>query len=104
MIFPCMADIVIAQDQATFSFPEVKRGLVPGMVSLAAKQRLPEHACRRLMLTGEQIDVPVAMKLGLVDFVVDDTENLDAVFERKLSNARGLNSHAKVLIRASTWG
>ena len=79
------ADIVIAQDQATFSFPEVKRGLVPGMVSLAAKQRLPEHACRRLMLTGEQIDVPVAMKLGLVDFVVDDTENLDAVFERKLS-------------------
>ena len=98
------ADIVIAQDQATFSFPEVKRGLVPGMVSLAAKQRLPEHACRRLMLTGEQIDVPVAMKLGLVDFVVDDMENLDAVFERKLSNARGLNSHAKVLIRASTWG
>ena len=93
------ADIVIAQDQATFSFPEVKRGLVPGMVSLAAKQRLPEHACRRLMLTGEQIDVPVAMKLGLVDYEV--AQDWDVEKKAFLMRLRRTQKHLLSTIKTS---
>ncbi|QDZ22815.1 polyketide synthase [Chloropicon primus] len=103
MLFPCLADIVVAQDSATFSFPEVKRGLVPGMVSLAAKQRIPEHVCRRLMLTGEQIGSLEAVNLGLVDFTVRGTDDLEGDFVASLSKHRDVSTHTKRLTKSSCW-
>ncbi len=61
----------IASDRAKLGQPETKLGIVPGY---GGTQRLPRlvgrGAALRLLLTGEMIDAPEALKLGLVDQVV----------------------------------
>eukprot|EP00964_Phaeocystis_antarctica_P053033 scaffold31080_cov72-Phaeocystis_antarctica.AAC.2 len=61
--------LVIAHADATFGFPEVRRGVLPGMVSVAARRRLSAAACDRAFCTGDSFDAPTALRLGLVDFV-----------------------------------
>ncbi|GAB2576254.1 hypothetical protein GCM10027066_19050 [Dyella jejuensis] len=69
MLFPSMASVVLANEDASFGFPEIRRGGLPGLVSVAAQQRLDRAACRKLMLTGDSFDAKTAATLGLVDFV-----------------------------------
>jgi enoyl-CoA hydratase len=61
----------IASDLAKLGQPEVKLGIVPGY---GGTQRLPRligrGAATRLLLTGEMIAAPEALRLGLVDQVV----------------------------------
>ena len=60
---------MLAHADATFGFPEVRRGVLPGVVSVAARRRLSEAACDRAFCTGDSLDAPTALRLGLVDFV-----------------------------------
>ena len=69
MLFPCLGTIVLAHADATFGFPEVRRGALPGVVSVAARRRLSAAACDRAFCTGDSLDAPTALRLGLVDFV-----------------------------------
>eukprot|EP00966_Prymnesium_polylepis_P334319 7389696-Prymnesium_polylepis.1 len=69
MLFPCLCTAVLAHTDATFGFPEIRRGALPGVVSVAARQRLSAVACKRLMCTGDVIGAGTARELGLVDFV-----------------------------------
>eukprot|EP00964_Phaeocystis_antarctica_P044298 scaffold25457_cov82-Phaeocystis_antarctica.AAC.1 len=61
--------LVLAHADATFGFPEVRRGVLPGVVSVAARRRLSVAACDRAFCTGDSLDAPTALRLGLVDFV-----------------------------------
>ena len=61
--------LVLAHADATFGFPEVRRGVLPGVVSVAARRRLSAAACDRAFCTGDSLDAPTALRLGLVDFV-----------------------------------
>lgn len=67
------ADIRIAARSARIGFPEVTRGWVGGG---GASQMLPRVAgfgvAMRLLLTGEQIDAEEALRLRLVEQVVED--------------------------------
>ena len=83
MLFPCVATVVLAHTDATFGFPEIRRGVLPGVVSVAAQRRLSPAACRRLMCTGDSIDAPTAQHLGLVD-VVGGWEELEGRLTRLL--------------------
>ena len=69
MLFPCLGSIVLAHSDATFGFPEILSGALPGVVSIAAGRRLGEAACERLFCTGDTVDAATARQLGLVDFV-----------------------------------
>ena len=60
---------MLAHTDATFGFPEVRRGVLPGVVSVAARRRLSAAACDRAFCTGDSLDAPTALRLGLVDFV-----------------------------------
>ena len=60
---------MLAHADATFGFPEVRRGVLPGVVSVAARRRLSAAACDRAFCTGDSLDAPTALRLGLVDFV-----------------------------------
>ena len=68
-----MIGIGIAGRSARIGFPEVTRGWVGGG---GASQMLPRVAglgiAMRLLLTGEQIDAEEALRLRLVEQVVDD--------------------------------
>ena len=69
MLFPCMATCVLAYTDATFGFPEVRRGVLPGVVSVGARRRLTPAVCDWLFCTGEAFDAKQAQRLGLVDSV-----------------------------------
>ncbi|MGV3492715.1 MAG: enoyl-CoA hydratase/isomerase family protein [Ramlibacter sp.] len=63
----------IAARSATFALPEVKRGAWPGTggVPLLARLVGPSVA-RRLLCTGETLTAAEALRLGVVDEVVED--------------------------------
>ena len=66
------SDLVVANANAKFGIPEVKRGLVAaaGGVMMLPDQ-IPERVALELALTGDFIDAPRAYELGLINRVVD---------------------------------
>ena len=63
-------DVRVASPRSRFGCPEVAIGLsVSNGFSLLAPR-----AARRLVLTGELVDVEEALRLGLVDVIVEDVE------------------------------
>ena len=70
----------IAASSARFGQPEIKLGLIPGF---GGTQRLPRLIKRnealRLILTGEIISADRALRLGLIDEVVEDANLMQAV-------------------------
>ena len=75
MMWPAMGDIVVATAGATFGFPEVRRGGLPGVVSVAVRQRIQEVQFRRMVMTGKPFSAAEAQQLGLVDIVVQTSAN-----------------------------
>ncbi|MGH6742998.1 MAG: enoyl-CoA hydratase/isomerase family protein [Bradyrhizobium sp.] len=69
------ADIRVAGRSAKIGFPEVTRGWVGGG---GASQMLPRLVgygqAMRLLLTGEPVNAEEAYRLGLVEFLVDDSD------------------------------
>lgn len=74
-ILPC--DFIMASSTAKFSARFVKMGVVPELASsyyLVA--RTGYGLANRMMLTGETIDATEAARIGLVDELVDDADDL----------------------------
>lgn len=75
-------DFRIASSNAKFGQPEVNLGLIPGY---AATQRLPRWAglgnALYLLLTGEMITADEALRMGLVQKVVEPEQLMDEVME-----------------------
>lgn len=69
-------DIIVAAEDAKFSFPEIKLGIIPG---LCGTQRFTHLVGRtvasRYILTGDVMSAKEAQDLGVVNFVVK-RENL----------------------------
>ena len=75
-------DMVIAEEQARFGLPEVKRGLIAsagGLVRIS--RRLPPSVALQMALTGEPISAEDARSLGLVNQVVATGQSLPAAIE-----------------------
>lgn len=60
------ADVVVASRAATFSFSEVRLGLVPTMVAVLCRPRMTPSAVGRYFLTGEVFGADEARDGGLV--------------------------------------
>ncbi|MBN9747789.1 enoyl-CoA hydratase [Amycolatopsis sp. A1MSW2902] len=70
-------ELVVAAPNATFSLPEVKRGLIGGGDCLPfAARALPPAIAADLALTGRQIGAEEAVQLGLVNAVGADVLSL----------------------------
>ncbi len=63
-------DLVVAADNLKIGFPEVRRGLVPALVSTVLCGKLRDGDVRELFLLGELISAKRAKKMGLVQHVV----------------------------------
>jgi methylglutaconyl-CoA hydratase len=70
-------DIVIAAADAKFGFPEVRRGLLPALISNVLLHRVREGDLRELLLAGESIDAARAREVGLVQRVVPNERLID---------------------------
>ncbi|MHA1568849.1 MAG: enoyl-CoA hydratase/isomerase family protein [Alphaproteobacteria bacterium] len=66
----CLADIVIANDNLTFGFPEMLFGMYPAAVHALALRRVPTNLARQLCATGRNIGAHEAQILGFVSEVL----------------------------------
>jgi enoyl-CoA hydratase len=92
------ADIRIASDNSQFGIPAAKLGIAYGYDGLRNLVSLvgPSWA-RLLMYTGMRIDAAEAVRIGLVDRVVPDTELWNATTEI----ARTISGNAPLAVRAA---
>ncbi|QDV67545.1 2,3-dehydroadipyl-CoA hydratase [Rosistilla carotiformis] len=72
------ADLIVASPNARFGVPAVRRGLISGVVSPLLCFRSGGKTAARMMLTAQQIDAQEALRLNLIDEIVDP----DAIWVR----------------------
>ncbi len=90
-------DVVVAEAEARFAFTEARLGLVAGVIAPLVLARIGEAAARHYFLTGDPIHMPTALRLGLVDRVVDAAD-LDEAVARVVRSllAGGPTAHARI--------
>jgi enoyl-CoA hydratase len=84
-------DLRIASERASFCLPEVQRGVLPFAGSMARLPRqVPWTLAMQLLLTGEPMDAPQALRAGLVNEVTlagQATQRARALAQRIADNA-----------------
>lgn len=71
-------DIAVAVESAGFCLSEVRIGLVPATISPYVLRAIGRRASQRYFLTAERFSAGEALRLGLVQGVVDSEGSLDA--------------------------
>lgn len=71
-------DLVVSADHAKFGIPEVKRGLFAAGGGVRLASRIPLPIALELGLTGDPIDAPRALSLGLINQVVPASDLMSA--------------------------
>jgi enoyl-CoA hydratase/carnithine racemase len=93
-----LCDLIYAAESASFSFGEVKRGLMPGN---GGTQRLARRVgtprALEMILTGCTIDPSRALAYGLVEYVVPDAVLLDSA----VALAGQIAANAPVAVRTA---
>ena len=69
-----LCDFTLAQPEAKFGYTEVKIGFVPAIVSSFLLRQVGEKLARDLLLTGRIIDADDALRLGLINEVVESNK------------------------------
>jgi methylglutaconyl-CoA hydratase len=67
-------DFIIADETAKFGYTEVKIGFIPAVVMLFLLKRVSEAHARDLLLTARIIDANEALRMGLINRVVSNSE------------------------------
>src|SRR5256885_14856542 len=70
-------DFVVAAEKTKIGYPEVRRGLVAGLVMTFLRRQVRERHLRELVLGGELIDAARAKEIRLVNPVVPPNELMD---------------------------
>ena len=63
-------DFVVAAERTKIGYPEVRRGLVAGLVMTFLRRQVSERNLRELLFSGELIDAARAKEIGLVNRLV----------------------------------
>lgn len=99
-------DIVIASEEASFGFSEVRLGLIPATISPYVLNAIGRREARRYFQTGERFDALEACRIGLVHEVCSPQElddRVDSQIEALLKGGLSAQGAAKRLI-AETIG
>ena len=85
-------DFVVASEEATFGFPEVRIGVPTIVGAIRMPQRLRWEDAMELLLIGETVDAARAKEMGLVGRVVPKDQVMDTARElaRKLCRSAPL--------------
>src|SRR5437870_1280303 len=99
-------DFVVAAEKTKIGYPEVRRGLVAGLVMTFLRRQIGERKMRELLLGSELIDAEQAKEIGLVNRVVSQ-ENLMSEAQKfadsALQGAPGALMQTKQLIEDLWW-
>ncbi|HEX6558462.1 MAG TPA: enoyl-CoA hydratase-related protein [Longimicrobiales bacterium] len=90
-------DLVVADQNAVFGYPEVKLGFVPAMVMALLVRIVGENTAFQLTAFGNTITAAEAQRLGLVNQVI--TGDFDAGVSQYASELAGRSGSAVQLIK-----
>ena len=80
----CVFDVTICMADTKFALSETGLGVVPAQIAPFVVQRLGLTTARRIALTGARFDGKHAFEIGLVHFLVNDTEELEETLKKVL--------------------
>jgi enoyl-CoA hydratase/carnithine racemase len=91
-----LCDIVFAAQGASFAFPEIKRGLMPGNGGTQRlARRIGKARALEMILTGRTVDAVEALNIGLVEY----TLAADDLLPRALALAGQIAANAPLALR-----
>jgi methylglutaconyl-CoA hydratase len=99
-------DFVVAAVRTKIGYPEVRRGLVAGLVMTFLRRQIGERNMRELLLGSELIDAERAREIGLVNRVVAQDHLMSEALkfaESVLQGAPGAVTQTKRLIDELWW-
>ncbi len=99
-------DFVVAAERTKIGYPEVRRGLVAGLVMTFLRRQAGERNMRELLLGSELIDAERAKAIGLVNRVVARNDVMTEALkfaESALQGAPGALAQTKRLIDELWW-
>jgi methylglutaconyl-CoA hydratase len=99
-------DFVVAAERTKIGYPEVRRGLVAGLVMTFLRRQAGERNMRELLLGSELIDAERAKEIGLVNRVVAQNDLMTEALKfagSVLQGAPGAVTQTKRLIEELWW-
>src|SRR5436853_7422284 len=99
-------DFVVAAQGTKIGYPEVRRGLVAGLVMTFLRRQVGERTMRELLLGSELIDADRAKEIGLVNRVVSQDNLMTEALSfagSVLQGAPGAVAQTKRLIDELWW-
>ena len=99
-------DFVVAAERTKIGYPEVRRGLVAGLVMTFLRRQVGERNMRELLLGSELIETERAKQIGLVNRVVPQANVMSEAMsfaKSVLQGAPGAVTQTKRLIEELWW-
>src|SRR6266550_5133623 len=99
-------DFVVAAKGTKIGYPEVRRGLVAGLVMIFLRRQVGERNMRELLLGSELIDADRAREIGLVNRVVTQADLMSEAqkfADSVLQGAPGALAQTKRLVEELWW-
>jgi enoyl-CoA hydratase/carnithine racemase len=94
LVVAMMCDLLVAAENAKFSYPEAKLGFTGGLIAGLAS-RIPHHAAMELILLCKTLKADRAHALGFVNEVVETGKQVDAA----MTMARQLAGYAPLVLK-----
>ena len=82
-------DLILAATTATFALPEIRAGTLADAATIKLPKRLPYHVAMDLLLTGRWMDADEALRWGIVNEVLPQSELLTRAWELATALAAG---------------
>lgn len=100
------ADVVLATRRAVFGLPESLIGLIPVFAFGPVAARVGVARARLLAMGGPTVNADTALRIGLVDEVVDDLEAATARYASRLArmDARSISAVKRLVADADQCG
>jgi enoyl-CoA hydratase/carnithine racemase len=102
------SDVRIAEQHAQMALPEAGVGLLPcGCGTQTLPWLVGEGWAKRMILTGERVNAETALRIGLVEEVVEAGKSLEfalTMAARVLKNSPLANTYSKTLIHQARLG
>ncbi|KWX57115.1 enoyl-CoA hydratase [Mycobacterium sp. NAZ190054] len=95
-----LCDVAVATRDARLSFPEVRINLAPALVLAWLPHMVGRRAAFWLTASGAPVCGDEAVRIGLVNEVVDDVDTLDAVVAKKVEVLLAAEPRVHTEIRA----
>lgn len=99
-------DLVVAAEGTKIGYPEVRRGLVAGLVMTFLRRQVGERTMRELLYTAELINAVRAKEVGLVNRVAAPEEVMNEALQfaaSVLQGAPGALAQTKRLVEDLWW-